>query len=119
VAAGAVALLVVLGGAACAITETEELGRRVDAEAEASQADAQLTGCADDPASTTASVAITNGSSRPSTYIVDVRFALADGGERTGHAFVDALAPGASVDADVVGPADAGCAVVHVERLAS
>lgn len=88
--------------------------------------DVTITSCgADELGQLEAVLRITNNSSKPSNYMVNVAFESPDGSEQldTGFALVDTLQPGQSTNESAItfttAPADFKCRITSVDRYAS
>ena len=88
--------------------------------------DVTITSCgADDLGQLEAVLRITNNSSKPSNYMINVAFESPDGSEQldTGFAIVDTLQPGQSTNENAItfttAPADFKCRITSVDRYAS
>ena len=88
--------------------------------------DVTITSCgADELGQLEAVLRITNNSSKPSNYMINVAFESPDGSEQldTGFAVVDTLQPGQSTNENAItfttAPADFKCRITSVDRYAS
>jgi hypothetical protein len=119
---GIAALAIVLLGARKVADELDDIGRTQVEEAR----DVEVVACeTDDDGFMTATLEITNQSTKTSNYIIDVSFDLVGGDEQltTAPALVNGLAPGQSTEVVATGfespPGDFECRVSFVERLSA
>jgi len=133
-----IALFVVLGLGVVAVVASvviaavavENVDEQLDEERARESEDVELTDCgAGEFGNLTATLEVTNNSSEPSTYLIEVVFENRNGTRQldSGFASVNELRPGQSTEVEAVGlavpppspPPGMRCDVVDVQRLAS